>query len=784
MDGDGQIDLIRRISTTLFGANWLLTNPLPRDLAASGQEIYLDAGLSREAIVANARNDIAWRYALRELNPFVISNVSYAQHNTDGSLDLYDPATGNGTMTEAYLKDRAAMLAWLVRYRTGQQDDNDDPHDGPKPYDQDWDTSSVEGNWDFVDMSIGLGGNQHLTLAIDGTGTSLHDHQVVFGSREDDVIEGEGDTDRLYGGAGNDTLTGGDEADYLEGGAGNDTYVWEAGDGNDVILDTDGIGELVVNGQALTGGSIAPGTLGSTNFFDAERGIRYHFQSNTPGSSVGTLRISGSGVGSEDEVITIRNFRLDLTGTSDLGLTLSGIPGLKLIQGVHAFNPLGRMGYEAPEDPVLVRESQGTAFVLAMNSVTTTPRVVTLAAASDQKVAIVIAGVRQALGPGGIQLTIPAGESMVAFTIVQDGDIDESLDLNLTATFVSGNEQPDAVHSLTLHLEGDDEAVAGSGSTFDLATIPSGDPEFSAGNDHILGDGRTTVTGGDGNDLIEGNLGEEIAWGRSIVAGSGDDVVYAHAPGELTEEQLIAAGETATRFVPEGAPFNAVYAALYGDAGNDRLFGHTGDDLLLGGTGTDLLVGGGGNDLLRHDIFQNDLVADQAADTFHGGAGEDVLIAGSGDDLLYGGAGADDIEGGGGNDLALGGAGDDIITGDREVYRNGAADLALSGNDFLDGGADNDLIVGGGGDDALFGGAGHDRLRGGGAEDATRLDATDLFDLDTVEIAPEAWDVLYSSDNDYLDGEAGDDIFVNYFEVNSMRLFVVNNRVREALAII
>ncbi|MFZ5755551.1 MAG: VCBS domain-containing protein [Pseudomonadota bacterium] len=393
---------------------------------------------------------------------------------------------------------------------------------------------------------------------------------------------------------------------------------------------------------------------------------------------------------------------------------------------------------------------------MAVNTISGVDRYVTLSLAGASGSAIL--GDEVVSLDGGVLVRIPAGQAMVTFGLLLTGDIDDSRSATLSVTLPGEGGTGDITGTHLLNVTGLVEAIHGDGSTFDLATIPSGDPEFSAGNDHILGDGRTTVTGGDGNDLIEGNLGEEIAWGRSIVAGSGDDVVYAHAPGELTEEQLIAAGETATRFVPEGAPFNAVYAALYGDAGNDRLFGHTGDDLLLGGTGTDLLVGGGGNDLLRHDIFQNDLVADQAADTFHGGAGEDVLIAGSGDDLLYGGAGADDIEGGGGNDLALGGAGDDIITGDREVYRNGAADLALSGNDFLDGGADNDLIVGGGGDDALFGGAGHDRLRGGGAEDATRLDATDLFDLDTVEIAPEAWDVLYSSDNDYLDGEAGDDI--------------------------
>ena len=69
-----------------FGANYTLTSPLPADL--NGERLTLDATFSRD--------DIAWRYALRELNPFVIPDIAYDQHNTDGSLDLYDEKTGQG----------------------------------------------------------------------------------------------------------------------------------------------------------------------------------------------------------------------------------------------------------------------------------------------------------------------------------------------------------------------------------------------------------------------------------------------------------------------------------------------------------------------------------------------------------------------------------------------------------------------------------------------------------------------------------------------------------------
>lgn len=238
----------------------IITSPLPADL--NGERFTLDTTIDHNSIITNARNSIAWRYALRELNTFVVTDVAYDRHNTDGTLDLYDPATGRGHMTEAYLADRAAMLTWKLRFDTpGASDDNDGPRTGTKPYNHDWDTSEVEGNWDFVDLTAGLAGGDPLTLAIDGTGVSLHDHQIVFGSKGADTLDGAGDTDRLYGAGGADTLNGKGGNDHLEGGAGadqlyggtgQDTYI--AGHG-DTIKDQDGKGEVLLGGQALTGGA-------------------------------------------------------------------------------------------------------------------------------------------------------------------------------------------------------------------------------------------------------------------------------------------------------------------------------------------------------------------------------------------------------------------------------------------------------------------------------------------------------------------------------------------------
>ena len=54
-----------------------------------------------------------------------------------------------------------------------------------------------------------------------------------------DILHGEGGNDYLYGESGNDVLVGGIGNDYLYGGAGNDTYIFNQGDGCDVISDND-----------------------------------------------------------------------------------------------------------------------------------------------------------------------------------------------------------------------------------------------------------------------------------------------------------------------------------------------------------------------------------------------------------------------------------------------------------------------------------------------------------------------------------------------------------------
>ncbi len=108
------------------------------------------------------------------------------------------------------------------------------------------------------------------TTAIKIVGNGLN-NSIVGGSGNDSLYGGDGkDTlnggsgaDKLYGGAGKDTLVGGKGSDTLTGGAGADVFVYNVGDGKDVIADftagedrihlaSGSIGKITVSGKDVT----------------------------------------------------------------------------------------------------------------------------------------------------------------------------------------------------------------------------------------------------------------------------------------------------------------------------------------------------------------------------------------------------------------------------------------------------------------------------------------------------------------------------------------------------
>ena len=311
-DDNGRRDIIDKLGNLFFGANAAITTPLPADL--NGEKFTIDASMTRDEMVRLAKGadnvGMAWRYALRELNSFVITDVSYAAYNTDGSLNRYDKDSNPGGLTDEYLADRAAMLAWKLQFdKNGARDDDDAARTGSKPYIEDWDASYVAGNWDFIDLAHA----GSIKLAIDGAGISTSDHQVVFGSKLGDTINGSGDTDRLYGMAGADTLEGKDGADYLEGGADADTYVLQTGlTGIDTLVDS-GSNTLQVDGKTVSGAFAQVAGMGGDIYYSADKS----YQLRKAEDGVWRLSAKNAGTGQYSAVADLKNWK-----DGDYGLSI------------------------------------------------------------------------------------------------------------------------------------------------------------------------------------------------------------------------------------------------------------------------------------------------------------------------------------------------------------------------------------------------------------------------------------------------------------------------------
>jgi trimeric autotransporter adhesin len=228
------------------------------------------------------------------------------------------------------------------------------------------------------------------------------------------------------------------------------------------------------------------------------------------------------------------------------------------------------------------------------------------------------------------------------------------------------------------------------------------------GNDRVAaGQADDLVTGGAGDDNLIGMAGNDV-----LVGGAGDD--YVVADGSVKPNDIVTPGVRHGTDVISGDAGNDTLLGggnddiIFGGADDDEIWGDTdvtsdvpaqyhGSDLLFGGLGNDIVIGGGLGDELHGDAGNDTIVGDtggalpgdanyfdpafQGDDTLYGGTGNDLVYGEGGNDRLNGGDGNDVLDGGKGNDTLIGGAGDDILTGQggNDVYAFSVGD----GNDTI-----------------------------------------------------------------------------------------------------
>jgi Ca2+-binding RTX toxin-like protein len=576
--------------------------------------------------------------------------------------------------------------------------------------------------------------------------------EVFYGNGGDDLMFGGPGVDFIIGGPGNDWLVGGDHDDELAGGAdddrledgpgrdkmyggtGFDTYVL-ADDGEmDTIVDEDGLGVILFDGDELHGGTSVDGS--STHFSDGVHDYRIEGTDLVIDDTVtvrdwqpGQLDIALGGAPTPPEL----NLIIGSEG-SDSGETLSGTDGDDAIYGLGGDDDLsGGLG----DDQLF--GGLGDDWLAA------TPGNDLLDGGDGNDVLISGIGHDRLLGGNGDDF-------------LSAGDGNDRLDGGADTDVLAAGAGNDILYG----GDGDDR-LYGDGTLEPLnrnwsvsETLDADGLVISVVFDQTVG---AATSAADGSDLIHGGGGDDV-----LIAGGGDDQLFGDAGNDYLDggagHDLLDGGDG-----DDSLHGDARLGATRESDGMDSLSGGAGNDWLEGGYGNDLLDGGDGNDELHGDYLDDPLVGGH--DLLDGGAGDDLLLGGAGNDTIYGGPGIDRVDAGHGDDRVWGGSGADTLLGDAGddlLHGEGGDDLIYGGdgNDGIDGGADHDRLEGEAGNDHLLGGPGDDLLLGGDGDD--RLEGEDGQDLidggagaDRLAGGDGNDHLQAGSGDDWLDGGAGDD---------------------------
>lgn len=379
------------------------------------------------------------------------------------------------------------------------------------------------------------------------------------------------------------------------------------------------------------------------------------------------------------------------------------------------------------------------------------------------------------------QNTVSAGsDTLTNIQGLIGSDFNDTLTGDGSANWIDGGLGAD-----TLVGGGGIDTLAYSSATGSVTVVLNGSNsqgDTLSGFENLLGSlNPDSLTGDSANNVIEGDLGDDILIGGGNSGGVGDTVSYSRATSSVTvnlsqtsPQDTIAAGlDTISGFNSlTGSDYNDI---LTGDLSANVISGGQGDDFLIGSTGGDTLAGGSGKDTVSYvnsgsvTVTINGFAThDSVTDTL---IGIENLIGSINADHITGDANDNIIDGGLGDDIILGGSNGTV--GDTISYASAAALVTVNFNSpgpNVSGGAGNDTITlfeniigsiyndnltGDGGDNVIEGGAGND-VMDGGANGASGDTASYNMALSSITVSLLVVNVLQNT------GGAGSDKLSNF----------------------
>ncbi|WP_315719821.1 MULTISPECIES: calcium-binding protein [unclassified Bradyrhizobium] len=595
----------------------------------------------------------------------------------------------------------------------------------------------------------------------DGTVWSSADLLAAAISGTDTVTLGTNAAETIVGSGANDTIEGLRGNDVLQGGGGDDTYIFNAGDGQDTIIESGG-NDTLTFGRGLAAGDAILQGVGSDLY------VRFR-------NSTDSVLIQSAFTGSSAAVETVRfadGTSWDLT--KPLTFTYIGTDANTVLTGSSYGTNIFELGpggdtvtAGSANDVVVVKRGIGHANV----TLTGTGATLKLAAGIAQSEVTVQTAVN-----GDVTVALAGTDDRVTFL----GAAAKGLS---TISFSDG-----AAWRLIYGTSGNDTLNGGSGVDIINAGIGADQLNGGAGSDTFFykgGDGNDTITeGGAADGSVDRLVLIDILPPRVSVTRSGTDVTLVIAPstaggsdggsvllkaeldtlnGQGVETIVFADG---TVWSP--AVLRAMLVTIVGTAGNDTLTGTSGSDIIAAGLGDDNIDGGGGSDSYIYNAGDgNDRITDSSAfdgavDRLALGAGlapENLLISRSGSDIIIsftnqpGSVRLVSEDGGAGTGV------EQVVFADGTVWSKqqlesayiaqqmAAGATTITGfdqnGDVIGGTAGNDTLYGLGGNDTLTGNRGDDTLDGGSGSDSYVYNAGDGNDVITDGTA-------FDSSNDRL----------------------------------
>jgi Ca2+-binding RTX toxin-like protein len=344
--------------------------------------------------------------------------------------------------------------------------------------------------------------------------------------------------DIIYAGGGNDIVTGGRGSDQAFLGSGNDTFIWNPGDGSDLVEGQGGFDTLQFNG------SNAPENINIAA--NGSRVLMTRDVANITMDLNGVEQINFNALGSADNINVA-----DLTGTDvkQVHVDLAGIPGSGTGDG--------------SADNVTVNGTSGNDSVKIASNATET----------------IVSGL-------AAETHVVGAESANDTVHVAGGDGSDSFDISNLAgggptIAIDGGAGVDAVNikgTKTL----DNIFLVQAGTDGQIAFSQDGGASFTALN--LTGVEQLNVTGGAGDDTINAQQLQANSFQLQLDGGAGNDTLVGGAGNDV----LLGGAGNDTVIGGRGAD-----QAFLG-SGNDTFVWNPGD-------GSDVVEGQGGFDILQFD---------------------------------------------------------------------------------------------------------------------------------------------------------------------------------------